>query len=52
MWVEAAAGGHPDPWAVPMMVGAAVLGAILDWVGAADITAAAEPALEETSIMD
>ena len=51
-WVQAKAGEKPDPWAEPMMVGAAVLGAILDWVGATDVAAAAEPAREQTSIGD
>jgi len=52
MWVKATAGGHPDPWAEPMMVGAAVLGAILEWVGATDVAAAPETAREQTSIVD
>lgn len=51
-WLEATRGDQPDPWAEPMMVGAAVLGAILEWVGAPDVAALAEPALEQTSIVD
>jgi hypothetical protein len=50
--VEATATDQPDPWAEPMMVGSAVLGAILDCVGATDIAAAAEPVREQTSMVD
>jgi hypothetical protein len=51
-WVEATAGEKPDPWAESMMVGAAVLGAILDWLGATEIATEVEPAREQTSIVD
>jgi hypothetical protein len=51
-WLETTGGDQRDPWAEPMMVGAAVLGAILEWVGALDVAATAEPELEQTSTMD
>jgi hypothetical protein len=44
-WVERKTGDLPRRWAEPMMVGAAVLGAILDWLGASEIAAEAEPTL-------
>jgi hypothetical protein len=51
-WVEGKTGDLADPWAEPMMVGAAVLGAILDWLGANEIAAEAEPTRQQTLVTD
>jgi len=49
-WLQSEAADLGDPWAEPMMVGAVVLGAILDWLGATEIAAESEPAREQRTI--
>lgn len=51
-WVAARQGGRPQAWVEPMMIGSAVLGAVLEELGATDVAVEGEAPREGTLEID
>jgi hypothetical protein len=51
-WLAGERDGRPQSWVAPMLIGSAVLGAMLEWLGVGEITVEAETPREGTLEID